>query len=117
MPLYDFKCLSCGKEFESFKKVAEKDLQRCEEQDCRGKTKTLITQNGGFRYEDGYDSDLGENITGPAQRAKIMKDRGLEVVHKSEIQRLRPPKKEKDTLHKAHLRARAKGAFSLGELY
>ena len=114
MPIYDFQCLNCDYEFEDFSPVEFKDNVKCKE--CGFSTKTLITQSGGFRYEDGYDADLGVNITGPAHRSRVMDKLGLVDVHKSEIHRLRPPKRERDTLHKAHLRARVKGKFSLGEI-
>lgn len=41
MPLYDFQCESCGKEFEQFATIPKRKEVRCP--DCNGATKVLIT--------------------------------------------------------------------------
>lgn len=41
MPLYELKCLSCKKEFESFSKIDERETIRCP--GCGGKSKILMS--------------------------------------------------------------------------
>ena len=45
MPLYDVKCRQCGKEFEAFAKIAEREDVVCE---CKGRTTILITTHNNF---------------------------------------------------------------------
>lgn len=116
MPTYDFECLECGFNFEGFIPLKGKDGIKCI--NCLGDTKTLITQHG-FVFYDRWDDTLQTYLTGPAQRRKFMKDKGIDEVHKAEVNRLDKimNKKKKPTIHEASLSAREKGHFSLGELY
>jgi len=111
MPNYDVLCNKCDIEFEEYAKVEDKDDIKCHT--CGSVTQTLITQRG-FQFLDGYDPNLQAFVTGPKHRDKIMKEKGLEEVHKSEVTRINndviPPSKEEighkkmaktvDSLHK-----------------
>lgn len=112
MPTYDFECLECGFNFEDFVPLVDKESMKC--LNCEGDTKTLITQHGFVFYEQ-YDETLQTYLTGPAQRRRIMKERGIEEVHKAEVNRLDKTvsKKNKDTVFDAALRARSKNAIIL----
>ena len=85
MPTYDFECLECGFNFEEFTPLVDKEAMKC--LNCEGPTKTLITQHG-FVFYEGYDDTLQTYLTGPGQRKRIMKERGIEEVHKAEVNRL-----------------------------
>lgn len=57
MPIYEYECQDCGKQFEVFQGISEKPLKKC--QYCHGKAKRLISQSsfalkGGGWYRDGY---------------------------------------------------------------
>ncbi len=114
MPSYDFECLNCKLNFEDFATVSNKDNIICP--NCKGKTKTLITQHG-FQYYEGWDDTLQTYLTGPAQRRKFMKEKDIDEVHKAEVNRLEVGKKERPTVHEASLRARAKNAIHIGDGY
>ena len=115
MPTYDYECLECGFNFEEFTPLINKENIVCS--NCSGPTKTLITQHG-FVFYEGWDNTLQTYLTGPKQRRDIMKDKGIEEVHKAEVNRLDKivSKKVKPTIHDASLKARDKGKFSLGEI-
>lgn len=42
MPIYEYKCLDCGKIFEVFQKITEEPLNTC--RFCNGKVQKLISQ-------------------------------------------------------------------------
>ena len=113
--MYDLMCLYCKHEFEMFSKVKDKDAIKCEL--CQKQTKTLITQHG-FQFIEGFDEHLNTYITGPAHKAKVMKDKGLSEIHKCESDRILHGQKKKKppTIHDACLRAREKGKFALGSI-
>lgn len=77
MPMYDFGCLRCSKEFEEFSPVDRKDFVHCI---CGGETKTFITVSSTPQCLEGYDPDLGVHITGPAQKRREMKKLNLEEI-------------------------------------
>lgn len=78
MPLYDFACKHCKHIFERFSVMDDKDKIQCPL--CGGKCETLITQSTTkskpviYSY---YCNGTGEYITGPAQRQRILKEKGL----------------------------------------
>ncbi len=41
MPIYEYKCLDCGKEFELMQKFSDEPLSKCP--DCNGEIKKLIS--------------------------------------------------------------------------
>lgn len=43
MPIYEYECLSCGKNFEYFQSISEKPIKKCES--CGGKVQKVISQS------------------------------------------------------------------------
>lgn len=43
MPIYEYKCTKCGKEFEVIQKFSDKPVKKCP--DCSGKVEKLISQS------------------------------------------------------------------------
>lgn len=59
MPIYEYQCESCSKEFERFQKVSDAPLETCP--DCHGKVKRIVSRTsfslkGSGWYKDGYTS-------------------------------------------------------------
>ena len=59
MPIYEYRCKSCKKDFEVLQKITEPPLAKCPQ--CGKKVKRLISQTsfslkGGGWYKDGYAS-------------------------------------------------------------
>ena len=57
MPLYEYRCLVCGKHFEELQSFKDKPLETCKF--CEGKVERVISQTsfslkGGGWYKDGY---------------------------------------------------------------
>jgi len=78
MPMYDFECIGCGKTFEAFKKIEDKDTQKCFV--CGEETKTLISctyDPANFCFEK-YDEGLDRMVTGPQHRKTIMMELQLQ---------------------------------------
>lgn len=42
MPLYEYACQKCGREFEVLQKISDKPLTKCPE--CKGKLEKLLSQ-------------------------------------------------------------------------
>lgn len=59
MPLYEYRCRGCGKQFEVLQRVDDRPLRKCER--CAGKLEKLVSVSsfqlkGGGWYSDGYGS-------------------------------------------------------------
>ncbi len=59
MPLYEYECSSCGKQFEEMQSIKDKPLKTCKF--CGGSVQRLISRSsfalkGGGWYRDGYSS-------------------------------------------------------------
>jgi putative FmdB family regulatory protein len=57
MPIYEYECVDCGKQFEVFQRISDKPLKSC--QFCQGEIHRLISKTsfalkGGGWYQDGY---------------------------------------------------------------
>lgn len=57
MPIYEYKCKECGKEFEAIQKFSDKPLKKCVE--CNGAVEKMISSSsfhlkGSGWYKDDY---------------------------------------------------------------
>ena len=70
MPIYEYKCLECGKHIEKMQKVAEGPLTVCEE--CGGKLEKQWSRSGfQFKGEGWYVTDYaGKKSGGPEKSSK-----------------------------------------------
>ena len=78
MPRYDYKCNACGHEFEVVmsSKLLDKFKISCEK--CLCDTKRLISKTQGKPLVlDTYNESADAHFTGPAQRARVLKEKGL----------------------------------------
>ncbi|MBL8025281.1 MAG: zinc ribbon domain-containing protein [Fibrobacteres bacterium] len=58
MPNYDYKCSKCGHEFETWQKITDDPLTKCEVAGCRGKVERIIAPSGFILKGSGwYASD------------------------------------------------------------
>lgn len=79
MPLYDYECDRCGKEWEEYVTLVDKDTVRCSS--CMGSAHTLITINSRPNvFMEQYDEGLEAMVTGPGHRQTLMKERGYEEI-------------------------------------
>ena len=75
MPLYDYSCSKCGREWEASNKVSERYSEVC----CSSEANIVIspTRTKPVILE-GYNVGIGEYITGPKQKREMMKKHKLE---------------------------------------
>jgi len=64
MPIYEYRCKGCKKDFELLQKITDEPLATCPK--CGKKVKRLISQTsftlkGGGWYKDGYSSTSGKS--------------------------------------------------------
>lgn len=52
MPIYEYKCKKCGKEFEVIQKFSDKPVAECIE--CKGPVEKLISQSSFHLKGDGW---------------------------------------------------------------
>lgn len=59
MPNYDYRCQTCGHEFEVFQKMSDDKLTDCPLEDCEGPVKRLLGTGGGIIFKGGgfYETD------------------------------------------------------------
>jgi len=62
MPIYEYKCTKCGKEFELIQKFSDKPAKKCP--DCSGKVEKLISQSSFVLKGTGwYQTDFADKKT------------------------------------------------------
>ena len=76
MPLYDFRCEKCDVEVEGYASVASRNEVACPM--CGDTMTVLITTRARSVVYDYFSENLDAYVTGPAQRRRLMKERGLE---------------------------------------
>ena len=64
MPIYEYRCNACSKQFELFQKITDEPLAECPE--CGGTVERLVSATsfslkGGGWYKDGYASKKPES--------------------------------------------------------
>ena len=75
MPLYNYLCKVCKREFESFQKIKERSSEKC----CGVFVTKLFSPPSSKPITlDYFDRGLGCCITGQAQRRRMMKEKNLE---------------------------------------
>ncbi len=75
MPTYDYKCLSCGHQFEVFQSMTAELVSNCPK--CNGKVKRLIGAGAGpiFKGSGFYQTDYKNSSTGtPNNNSKKTKE-------------------------------------------
>jgi putative FmdB family regulatory protein len=73
MPIYEYRCTSCGHQIEVMQKMGERPLRKCSK--CAGRLEKLISRaafqlRGGGWYSEGYAKD------GPKKPASAKGDAG-----------------------------------------
>ncbi|MBI5491933.1 MAG: zinc ribbon domain-containing protein [Deltaproteobacteria bacterium] len=59
MPIYEYKCKGCGKEFEVIQKFSDAPVKKCA--DCGGKVEKIISQSSFVLKGSGwYATDYGK---------------------------------------------------------
>lgn len=77
MPIYEYKCEKCGKEFEEFHVVSERHLSFC----CGQEAKRLIPKSQAKPVVLEYYSEASDTyFTGPKQRDRILKEKNLACI-------------------------------------
>lgn len=51
MPTYEYKCDTCGNEFEEFQSITAPPLTKCKIPDCKGTVHRLISSGAGFLFK------------------------------------------------------------------
>jgi putative FmdB family regulatory protein len=56
MPIYEYRCLQCGKTFEALQSIAARPIAKCIY--CQGKTKKIVSLSSfQFKGKGWYDTD------------------------------------------------------------
>lgn len=77
MPIYEYRCNKCSKEFELIQKITDEPASKCP--DCGGKIERLVSATsfslkGGGWYKDGYTSSSGEEKKPKTKKKDTKKD-------------------------------------------
>ncbi|MFC2130667.1 FmdB family zinc ribbon protein [Bacteroidota bacterium] len=51
MPTYEYKCKSCGKEFEAVQRITEEPLTSCPDENCNGEVFRKISKSIGLVFK------------------------------------------------------------------
>ncbi|MFO7570510.1 MAG: zinc ribbon domain-containing protein [Smithellaceae bacterium] len=70
MPIYEYKCNKCGKQFEAFQGITEPDLKSCKF--CKGKVHKMMSLSSfSLKGTGWYATDYaGKKSTAPAKTEK-----------------------------------------------
>ena len=77
MPLYEYTCLICGRQYEEFHHVDERNSSVC----CQKTAQKLISKSQGKPVVLEYFSEnANAHFTGPKQRERVLKDKNLVAI-------------------------------------
>jgi len=69
MPIYEYKCKKCGKQFEAFQGITEPDLKTCKF--CRGKVHKMMSLSSfSLKGSGWYATDYAGKKSSTAKTAK-----------------------------------------------
>jgi len=69
MPIYEYKCKKCGKQFEAFQGITEPDLKTCKF--CKGKVNKMMSLSSfSLKGSGWYATDYAGKKTPAAKTAK-----------------------------------------------
>ena len=51
MPTYEYRCEKCGKTFEAFQQMSDPRLDTCDDAECGGKARRLISAGSGLIFK------------------------------------------------------------------
>lgn len=77
MPLYEYHC-SCGNHWEAHRSVDYRDMEACS--DCLRKPQRVFSMNAKPVVYEYYSENLDARITGPKQKARLLKEKNLSEV-------------------------------------
>lgn len=77
MPVYSYICRPCKREWENFRFINHRKLEVCK---CGNKAEIAITTNSKPIVKEYYCEGLQAVITGPKQRERIAREKGLTPV-------------------------------------
>jgi putative FmdB family regulatory protein len=75
MPNYDFECNKCAAQEERFVSLGKTNRQKC--YNCGGAMRIVIKQSAPPIFHEYFSENLGCMVTGPRQKARILKEKGL----------------------------------------
>jgi len=77
MPQYSYFCRSCGREWENFRFINHRNLEVCK---CGSKAEIAISTSSRPVVKEYYCEGLGTVVTGPKQRERLARQKGLTPV-------------------------------------
>ncbi len=75
MPVYEYKCKKCGKEFEAEQRITEDPLTKCPDENCGGEVFRKISKNVGLLFKGSgfYITDYARKKGSPSNGDGKMK--------------------------------------------
>lgn len=85
MPIYEYRCESCGREWEAFHAIAHRDSETC----CDTPSFRKVSLPAENRWLNYFSPELGCEITSPGHRRQVENELGLVATshykHKDDI--------------------------------
>lgn len=75
MPIYEYRCNRCNEEWELLKSISTRRDVHC---NCGVKADLLISSPARPIILEYYSENLNDVVTGPEQKKRLMKEKGLE---------------------------------------